>query len=203
MATIKFSRMIYSGNQCKLPLLNHVVGQNKCNGYVGNTLNNIDVCLQLQPLENWQIVLVELWGIVQVLKDVLVLKINLKKTALRLLPEAERWQKIFIVNNLMARQTFISAHGLDLHQVQGKNEITTKFIKNTGQNVLSILLLKNFKMGPSRFSRQFLQEPQKLRRIHFFKRKHRRRVFFETALKHDQNCIMLLKHWRVVLHLFL
>ena len=71
---------------------------------------------------------------------------NLKKTALCLLPEAERWQKIFVVNDLMARQTFISAHGLDLHQVQGKNEITTKFIKNTGQNFLSILLLKNFKM---------------------------------------------------------
>ena len=74
-------------------------------------------------------------------------------------------EKIFIVNTLVARQTVYNDLGIDLYQVQSKNEIT-KFIQNTGQNFPSNLLLKNIKIGPSRFYKHLLQEPQKLRTIY-------------------------------------
>ena len=39
--------------------------------------------------------------------------------------------------------TVFSNPGFDLCQVQGNNEIATRFIQNTGRNFPSILLLKN------------------------------------------------------------
>ena len=43
MAIISISWMIYCGNQCKLVLLNYAIAQNNWNGYIGKTLNNIDI----------------------------------------------------------------------------------------------------------------------------------------------------------------
>ena len=63
------------------------------------------------------------------LKDVLVFKINLKKIAMRLLPDAERWY-MNLYCQCSGGKTVYSNPGLDLHRVQGKNEIATKFIQN-------------------------------------------------------------------------
>ena len=103
---VSISWMIYCGNQCKLVLLNYVIVQNNLNGYIGKTLNNIDI-FSYSPLKinklfwlNYEVevqqrLVVEMNSNFRkkdcLLKDVLMLKINLKKTALCLLPEAERW----------------------------------------------------------------------------------------------------------------
>ena len=120
-------------------------------------------------------------------------------------------KKIFIVNTLVARQTVYNDLGIDLYQVQSKNEIT-KFIQNTGQSFPSNLLLKNIKIGPSRFYKHLLQEPPiwegSITDLDDFKKDiiftkedtYGDSVFKITLkLKLDQNCTMVLRHWRVVL----
>ena len=133
------------------------------------------------------------------LRNVLMSKINLRKTRSWKIVK-ESWLSILLV----AKQTVHSNPGIDLNQVQGKNKIMAKFIPNTGQNFPGILLLKNVKMGLSRLYKYLPQEPQKLRKIcsrfrSFSKEDPKGGSLLKTTTKLDQNCTMVIRHWRTVL----
>ena len=137
----------------------------------------------------------------------LLVKINLKRTALCLLQETESW---YWLSTLVTKQRVYTNPGLDLHQVQDKNEITTKFIQNRGHISLASCCSKILKCGIPDFRTtcfsnfknwegSIIDLEDFKRDIIFTKKDTKGDRILKTVLKLDQNCTILLRHWRAAL----